>query len=109
VRGRTEVSRSLGRSTGFAEAFLRGGVASFIGTWWPVSDDAASRFAASLYGAVLEGQSIGAAVQAARAAVRNSRSGDWANYLHYGSHDFALKRPPPQPATRRRRTREESA
>jgi hypothetical protein len=92
VRGGPQVSRSLGRSTGFAEAFLRGGVASFIGTWWPVSDDAAERFAASLYGQLLAGQAIGAAVQAARGAVRASRSGDWANYLHYGSHDFALKR-----------------
>jgi hypothetical protein len=91
VRGGGQVSRSLGRSTGFAEAFLRGGVASFIGTWWPVSDAAAARFAESLYGALLEGRPVGEAVQAARAAVRASRSGDWANYLHYGSHDFALK------------------
>ena len=32
--------RQLDRSVGFAEAFLRGGVANFIGTWWPVSDAA---------------------------------------------------------------------
>lgn len=94
VRGNPSVGRSLGRSTGFAEAFLRGGVASFIGTWWPVSDDAASLFAAALYERLLGGATIGEAVQAARGAVRASRSGDWANYLHYGSHDFALKRPP---------------
>lgn len=92
VRGGLQLGRSLGRSTGFAEAFLRGGVASFIGTWWPVSDAAAARFAASLYGALLAGSATGVAVQAARAAVRASRSGDWANYLHYGSHDFVLKR-----------------
>jgi hypothetical protein len=94
VRRGPQVSRSLGRSTGFAEAFLRGGVASFIGTWWPVSDDAAARFAESLYGALLEGGTVGEAVRAARGAVRASRSGDWANYLHYGSHDFALKQAP---------------
>ena len=97
VRRAPPVSRSLGRSTGFAEAFLRGGVASFIGTWWPVSDDAAALFAAGLYGRLLDGVSIGEAVQAARTAVRASRSGDWANYLHYGSHDFALKQAPRRP------------
>lgn len=100
LRGRPGVSRALGRSAGFAEAFLRGGVASFIGTWWPVSDGAAARFAAALYGRLLAGASVGEAVQSARAAVRASRSGDWANYLHYGSHDFWLKQPERRPRTR---------
>jgi hypothetical protein len=94
VRANPRVGRSLGRSTGFAEAFLRGGVASFLGTWWPVSDDAAALFAGALYARLLEGSSVGDAVQAARGAIKASRSGDWANYLHYGSHDFSLKQRP---------------
>ncbi len=94
IRRPARVARSLGRSTGFAEAFLRGGVANFIGTWWPVSDAAAERFAASLYGRLVRGATIGAALRASRAAVRGLGSADWANYLHYGSLDFTLKRSP---------------
>ncbi|MEX1995075.1 MAG: CHAT domain-containing protein [Steroidobacteraceae bacterium] len=83
--------RQLDRSVGFAEAFLRGGVANFIGTWWPVSDTAAAAFATTLYRDLAIGQSIGAALNASRGAVRTLPSADWANYLHYGSFDFALK------------------
>lgn len=93
VRQMGRVSRALARGAGLAEAFLRGGVANFVGTWWPVADVAASRFAVSLYERLTQGESIGSALQAARAAVRRLRSADWANYLHYGSFDFALKRP----------------
>jgi hypothetical protein len=83
--------RQLDRSVGFAEAFLRGGVANFIGTWWPVSDAGATAFATLLYRELAHGTSIGAALNAARSAVRALPSADWANYLHYGSFDFALK------------------
>ena len=83
--------RQLDRSVGFAEAFLRGGVANFIGTWWPVGDAAASAFATTLYRDLAKGYSIGAALNASRSAVRELPSADWANYLHYGSYDFTLK------------------
>jgi len=94
-RLRTTVNplRQLCRSVGFAEAFLRGGVANFIGTWWPVSDSSAAAFAAALYRDLAKGESIGSALGAARTAVRALPSADWANYLHYGSYDFALKAP----------------
>lgn len=94
IRRPTRLTRSLGRSVGLAEAFLRGGVANFIGTWWPVSDAAAARFATTLYGRLTRGASIGAALRASRGAVRALGCADWANYLHYGSLDFTLKRPP---------------
>jgi CHAT domain-containing protein len=92
-RLRTAVNplRQLDRSVGFAEAFLRGGVANFIGTWWPVSDGAASAFATSIYRDLARGRSIGDSLNAARRAVRELPSPDWANYLHYGSFDFTLK------------------
>ena len=64
-----------------------------IGTWWPVSDSAASAFAAALYNDLAKGESIGNALGAARTAVRALPSADWANYLHYGSYDFTLKAP----------------
>jgi CHAT domain-containing protein len=93
LRATVNPLRQLDRSVGFAEAFLRGGVANFIGTWWPVSDSAASAFAAALYRDLAKGASIGDALGAGRAAVRALPSADWANYLHYGSYDFTLKAP----------------
>jgi len=92
VRQAAQVQRALGRSTGFAEAFLRGGVANFLGTWWPVSDAAAARFATAFYEQLMHGAAVGPALNAARGAVRRIGSGDWANYLHYGAFDFTLKR-----------------
>jgi hypothetical protein len=93
LRATVNPLRQLDRSVGFAEAFLRGGVANFIGTWWPVSDSAATAFAATLYRDLAKGGSIGNALNAARTAVRGLPSADWANYLHYGSYDFRLKAP----------------
>ena len=93
LRATVNPLRQLDRSVGFAEAFLRGGVANFIGTWWPVGDDAAAAFADALYRDLARGESIGAALNVARAAVRALPSADWANYLHYGSYDFTLKTP----------------
>ena len=91
LRNAVKPFRQLDRSVGFAEAFLRGGVANFIGTWWPVSDAGASAFATPFYRELARGTSIGVALNAARSAVRELPSADWANYLHYGSFDFALK------------------
>ena len=91
LRSAVKPLRQLDRSVGFAEAFLRGGVANFVGTWWPVSDAGATAFATLLYRELAKGTSIGAALNAARTAVRELPSADWANYLHYGSFDFALK------------------
>ncbi len=94
LRSAVKPLRQLDRSVGFAEAFLRGGVANFIGTWWPVSDAGATAFATLLYRELAGGSSIGIALNAARTAVRELPSADWANYLHYGSFDFALKSSP---------------
>ena len=93
LRATVNPLRQLDRSVGFAEAFLRGGVANFVGTWWPVSDAAAAAFAATLYRDLAKGESIGNALNAGRASVRALTSADWANYLHYGSYDFTLKAP----------------
>ena len=73
-----------------AETLLRAGVAHYIGTHWPVGDDAAAAFAGAFYGEVLRG-SIGAALVKARRAVHARRSPDWADYVHYGDAEFRLK------------------
>lgn len=57
------IEERITRSVGLAEAFLRGGVASYIGTYWPVEDAAAAAFARAFYTALLGGEWLGRAVQ----------------------------------------------
>jgi hypothetical protein len=80
------------RLGGLAEGFLTGGVANFIGTHWPVGDDAAYAFSQSLYESLLGRATLGAAVLAARRRLQAMPSIDWADYVHYGSPEFRLER-----------------
>ena len=99
VRRRTAARRSPPRqatrrpSTSLAEAFLVGGVANFLGTHWPVGDDAALAFSTSLYPALLSGRPLGTAIRDARRAVQAKGSSDWADYVHYGNAAFVLAPP----------------
>jgi pimeloyl-ACP methyl ester carboxylesterase/O-acetyl-ADP-ribose deacetylase (regulator of RNase III) len=80
-------------NTGLAESFLRGGVANYVGTYWPVGDDAAKEFAGAFYTALLRGESVGTALSGARLLVRDKTGQvDWADYIHYGNHHFVLKK-----------------
>ncbi len=83
----------LARNVGLAEAFLRGGVANYVGTHWVVSDAAAPSFMRAFYGALVDSEPMGVAVSAGRRAVRELGSRDWADYIHYGSPGFVLKVP----------------
>jgi len=78
-------------NVGLAEAFMRGGVANFLGTYWPVGDDSAEAFAGTFYGSIVAGMTVGEAVQQGRAVVQALASPDWANYIFYGNTDFVLK------------------
>ena len=80
-------------STSLAEAFLVGGVANFLGTHWPVGDDAALAFSTSLYPALLSGRPLGISIRDARRAVQAKGSSDWADYVHYGNASFVLAPP----------------
>ena len=99
VRGRRDnrkkelsVDEQLDRTIGLAEAFLRGGVANYLGTYWPVGDESAKGFAETFYGELLNKKTIGDALLMGRSKVRNEiKSVDWADYIHYGSYDFVLK------------------
>jgi CHAT domain-containing protein len=93
VRGgrRSVRAGALTAGASVAEAWLRAGIANFIGTYWPVSDAAAETCAAKFYAALLAGKPIGAALLEARHAVLAQRSPDWADYLHYGDPLFELK------------------
>jgi CHAT domain-containing protein len=83
--------KRISRNTSFAEAFLRGGVANYIGTYWPVGDRGASLFAQKFYGELLAGQTIAGALLAGRRALSDTSELDWADYVHYGSPDFVVK------------------
>jgi pimeloyl-ACP methyl ester carboxylesterase len=88
---RKGVKNRIRDNVGLAEAFLRGGVANYLGTYWPVDDDAAMTAAGKIYDAIVKGRSMGEAVGAARAALRTDHAIDWADYVHYGSYDFTIK------------------
>ena len=91
VESNDERLARMERSVSMAEAFLRGGVANFIGTYWPVNDAAASAFARTFYEAILQGKTMNRSVQLGRAAVREVHSRDWTNYIFYGNPDFVIK------------------
>jgi CHAT domain-containing protein len=85
----------------FAESFLAGGVANYIGTYWPVGDAAAKTFAETFYGALLTGAPISGALLEARRAVSrlNSGAADWSDYVFYGDPAFRLKAGPIRQST----------
>ncbi|HEX9206606.1 MAG TPA: CHAT domain-containing protein [Steroidobacteraceae bacterium] len=93
VRAATRAGRWFGTKhavTGVAEAFLAGGVANFLGTHWPVGDEAALAFSQELYESLLAGATLGEAVLGARRRIEAIPSVDWADYVHYGSPEFRL-------------------
>jgi CHAT domain-containing protein len=92
-RAKTEPTprERIEQNVGLAEAFLRGGAANYIGTYWPVGDAAAKVFAEVFYGQIMQGKSLGEATLAARQAVQKIKSVDWADYILYGSPEFVVK------------------
>ena len=89
---RTSRQRLFGlrRSSSLAEALLDGGVANFVGTHWPVGDEAALAFSTRFYDRLLDGERAGDAMLAARRRVFELGSIDWADYVHYGNPSFRL-------------------
>jgi len=71
---------------GLASAFLLGGVMGFIGTLWPVYDEAARCFAAHFYRSALRGEPVGGALRQAREITRREYPADpiWASFVLYG-------------------------
>jgi CHAT domain len=80
------------RGASFAEAFLRGGVANYLGTYWPVGDSAALKFAETFYQELLAGRAVGEAIMQGRKGVEQLGSMDWADYIFYGDPAFVLKK-----------------
>lgn len=86
------VAKRLERNIGLAESLLRAGVGNYVGTYWPVGDDPAEQFAAVFYKTLAHGHAIGEALQEGRKRVMELKSVDWADYIHYGSPSFVVKR-----------------
>lgn len=96
VRRRAKAARglfALRRPASVAEAFLAGGVANFLGTHWPVGDQAALVFATNFYQRLLAHAPLGDCALAARRRVRDVGSIDWADYVLYGGFDFIVGDP----------------
>jgi CHAT domain-containing protein len=91
ARGKGTAKR-LETNMGLAEAFLRAGVGNYIGTYWPVGDNPAKAFGGAFYLSIVRGETVGMALNAARNKVRALESVDWADYIHYGSPSFLVKR-----------------
>jgi pimeloyl-ACP methyl ester carboxylesterase len=87
------MKKRIQRNVGLAEAFMRGGVANYMGTYWPVGDASAKRFAEVFYSALLQGKAIGQSLLEARKELQGNRWVDWADYVLYGSPEFVLKMP----------------
>jgi len=91
----TDVRRStFAGHVSLAEGFLVNGIANFIGTYWPVDDVAASRFANAFYAGLLAGKPLSVAMREARQTAKAINSRDWANYLHFGDPLYVLRRAP---------------
>ncbi len=88
-----DIAQRIERNVSFAEAFLRGGIANYVGTYWPVGDSSAELFATAFYGGLLAGRPVGEALGQAREKLRAEESVDWTDYVHFGSYDFVVKAP----------------
>ena len=75
------------RIFGLANAFLLSGVQHYVGTFWEIPDEAGAFFARSFYRGLVEGETIGEAMQQARQALIGQYGEEaivWASYMLYG-------------------------
>ncbi len=75
-----------------ATEFIRMGVRAVIAAGWAVDDAAGKTFAEAFYGAMLDGEPFGKAVEAARIETfkRHSYANTWGAYQCYGDPDFRI-------------------
>lgn len=72
---------------GFAEAFLRGGAAAFVGCLWSVGDEPARDFVRAFYAGLRAKKSIAKATIDARREARKSGDTSWLAYTVYAHPD----------------------
>jgi len=93
ARVRKKGEEHIGGNVGVAESLMRGGVANFIGTYWPVGDSAAFSFAETFYGDIISGSPLGVALNKARRALFGKEEADWGDYIHFGDPGFRIRMP----------------
>jgi hypothetical protein len=79
--------------SGLASAFLINGI-NFVGSMWPVYDDAALLFARNFYFAVLQGVPLGEAMLKSKKEIFDAFGGEviaWASYSLYGDPTQTLE------------------
>jgi hypothetical protein len=81
---------ALTRIGGWANQLVSLNAGLFIGPLWIVSDSGAATFSGVLYGALLDGETVGTAVQKARRAARASGDPTWLAYSIYAHPNARL-------------------
>ncbi len=74
---------SLVETGGWARRCLMAGAGAFVGAYWAVQDESAAGFARAFYREVRAGRTLGAAVRAARLAIRSPGDPTWLAYTVY--------------------------
>ena len=67
----------------WADKFINSQASGFLGSSWEVNDELAYQFSQAFYRGLLEGQSIGEAVQKARLLIKNDYDSTWLAYCVY--------------------------
>lgn len=78
-------SPSLTGVGGWAPQFLGAGASAFIGTTWDVDNHSASPFARTFYENLIDGMTIGAAMQDARKKIKKRGDSSWLSYTIYAN------------------------
>ncbi|HEX6042672.1 CHAT domain-containing protein, partial [Longimicrobium sp.] len=76
---------------GWARQFLEAGAGAFVGAYWSISDKTASAFSRAFYRELRAGKGLGAAVRAARLAIRSDNDPTWLAYTVYGDPGAAVR------------------
>lgn len=76
---------------GFAEAFLRGGAAAFVGCLWSVGDEPARDFVRAFYAGLRANKTIAEATIDARREARKSGDTSWLAYTVYAHPDARVE------------------
>jgi CHAT domain len=79
-----QVGHSLTGIRGWATQFMEIGASCMVATMWKANDESAPNFSCALYEQLLNGVSIGEAMQLARKHIKNRGDATWLCYILYG-------------------------
>ncbi len=87
----------LTRLGNWASAFSKLNCGAFIGSLWPVEDEAAYRFAKHFYTQLFEGMPIGDAFREARISIKEAGNSTWLAFCLYADPNALLSIPEREP------------